>query len=282
MSEESSDSTLEAFFLRWPALFSGKAQVIVTWGVTLALIATATAIAGHLVTGRLYPWETLGGFGTGFVGLYSSVIGIILAFIGLVRREGRRSLAAVAISFGGLVLSLLLFGFVERGPTHRYAWEQQGLAVQEIVRTVMQDPTYLTPEVHAEFWRLIRGDTLSPDELAQVRENFTDLTAPYMRLFFQDALESYRSGQPVKSRARAEYEQAILARGIIGQSRIEANDMMMKKIAARELVVDGEREVMFDEETITAALENVDNSLRALDILFTDPKLVWNQGAEGS
>ena len=282
MAEASSVSTLRALFFRWPALFSGKAQVVVTWGVTVALIATATAMAGHLVTGRLFPWEAISGVGTAVVGFYGSILGIVLALIGLVRREGRKALGALAISFGALILSLYCTVLAERGPTHRYAWEQQGLAVQETIRTVMQDPTYLSPEVHAEFWRLIRGNSLSPDELAEVRENLTDLTAPYMRLFFQDALEAYRSGQPVKSPARAEYEQMILARGIIGRSRIETNDQVMEKIAAHEPADDGQQVVMFDEETITAALANVDSSFRALNILFSDPDVVWRKDTEGS
>ena len=112
-------------------MFSGKAQVVVTWGVTVALIATATAMAGHLVTGRLFPWEAISGVGTAVVGFNGSILGIVLTLIGLIRREGRKALKALALSLGALILSLYCGLLAERGPTHRYAWEQQGLAVQE-------------------------------------------------------------------------------------------------------------------------------------------------------
>ena len=277
MAEKVGVSVLRALFLRWPTLFSGKTQVVVAWCVSVAIVSMAIAMTGNLVTGRVFPWESISGIGILIVGFYGSILGIILALVGVIKREGRRAAKALALSFGALILSLYCGLLAERGPTHRYALEQQDLAAQEIIRSVMQDPGVLTSETHAEFWRLIDGDSLSKDELLEIRGNFADLTTPYMRLFFQDALEAYRSGQPVKSPARADYERRILASGIIGKSRIEANDRMLEKIAEREPVDDGQRIVMFDEETIAAALANIDNSLRALNILFTDPQQVWRQ-----
>jgi hypothetical protein len=149
--------------------------------------------------------------------------------------------------------------------------------VSQIVTGVIENPEYLTPKVHSEFWTLMRilGPCTS-SYISQVREAMAG-TAIYQRYFWEDALWAVENGRPLKSLQREKCEKRLLQLDIGGviEWRIRQNELVMEKIAQREAITYEGTTVVLDKQIIEWILNNIGAMVsredRDLDKLFTPP-----------
>lgn len=140
---------------------------------------------------------------------------------------------------------------------------------KQIITGVIQNPSYLTPAVHGEFWRILTKTGATPAQLNAVRESMTGLLTVYYPLFWQDALMSLRNRQPYKSPQRQQYENRLLAQRLITPDMIRTNDSLLANIAAgRPIVVQG-KSMSVNEPAIQASLRSFQDTARRVDQLFT-------------
>lgn len=140
---------------------------------------------------------------------------------------------------------------------------------QEIIEGVIANPNFLTPSVRQEFHQILGNIGGSPAHVRELREIMTGVTIVYQPLFWQDALFAVQTGKPHKSRQREDYEKKMIARGLATTERINKNDMLVSKIAARESIPWQDQQVVLEENAIQGILSNLQESLRRVDELFS-------------
>jgi len=151
----------------------------------------------------------------------------------------------------------------------------KGLSAQDVARFkqivagVIQNPSYLTPAVHGEFWRILARTGAKPAQMNAVRESMTGLLTVYYPVFWQDALMSLRSRQPHKSPQRLQYENRLLAQRLITQNMVRTNDSLMANIASGKPIVVQGKSMSINEPAIQASLRNFQETARRVDRLFT-------------
>lgn len=150
--------------------------------------------------------------------------------------------------------------------------EVSGARFEQIIKGVVQDENYLTPQIHQEFWGMINREGISSAQIRDLRDKMTGLLTVYQPLFWKDAVESLKTGQPCKSPERDEYEKNMLRKGLMTNERIRANDLMMAKIAAREAVTRDGQSIVFSEDTIEQMLLNIQQVIKRQEQLFTPPQ----------
>lgn len=143
---------------------------------------------------------------------------------------------------------------------------------REILFGVMQDPDYMSPQVHGEFWLLLEKAALRPSDLKQLRDLLIGEATVYNRLLYEDAMWALKTGRPFKSIQREQYEKRLLALGLITEWRIRENESLIAKIAAREPVAYQGTTIVFNEDLVKGILDNIDKVMRRVDSLFSRPK----------
>lgn len=79
------------------------------------------------------------------------------------------------------------------------------------------------------------------------------------RLFWEDALQAAATGRSVRSPARGHVEQTLITQGYLVSHRVEANAMMMRRIAAREPIPTNHGvEMLMDDAMIRRVLASED------------------------
>ncbi len=146
---------------------------------------------------------------------------------------------------------------------------QEAARFQQIITGVIQNPNYLTPSVHGEFWRILRKMGASPAEVKAVRERMTGMLTVYYPLFWQDALTSLRNRRPYKSPQRQQYEKKLLAQRLITRSMVNSNDAMMANIASGNPIVVQGKSIPLNQQAIEASLRNLQVTVARVDRLFT-------------
>jgi hypothetical protein len=141
--------------------------------------------------------------------------------------------------------------------------------LKQIVTGVVQNPSYLTPAVHGEFWRILAKAGATPAQVKAVRESMTGLRTVYYPLFWQDALMSLRSRQPHKSAQRQQYENRLLAQRLITKDMVRANDSLITNIASGKPIVVQGKSISLSEPAIQTSLRNFQETARRVDRLFT-------------
>ncbi len=140
---------------------------------------------------------------------------------------------------------------------------------KEIIHGVIQNPTYLTPAVHGEFWRILAKTGATPKQVSNMRERMTGMLTVYFPMFWQDALTSLRNRRPYKSAQRQQYENKLLAQRIISKKMIKANDSLIANIASGKPIVHQGRNVLPNEQAIQASLSSAQEIAKRVDWLFT-------------
>jgi len=150
--------------------------------------------------------------------------------------------------------------------------EQDQERFAAIIQCVMGDSSYMTPQIQAEFWMLIDKNHLSQVDVQNLKQSLP-LTNLYGRAFWQDALSSFKTGQPIKSDQRRMYESRLTeaVSPDAAQQRITKDDAMIAKIAAHQLVDVQGTSVVVNESMIQSALSGADAVSARLDKLFTRP-----------
>lgn len=146
--------------------------------------------------------------------------------------------------------------------------------VEQIITGVMQNPGYLTVGTHQQFWQILDDSGATDEQIADLRVTLTGVATTYNELFYEDALEALRTGTPVKSSTREAYENQLLDSNQADPSiraQFERNESLMTNIATRKPVVANGMTLVFDEELIFSALENIDDVTDRLDKLFVRP-----------
>lgn len=146
------------------------------------------------------------------------------------------------------------------------------LRVRDIIKGVLQDPDFITPEIHSEFWGYLNKDGVATDLfLAEQKELLTGIILKQQKYFYEDAICAVTSGKPTKSVKREQYEKALLAKGIITESRVNQNEEIIRKIAEMQPIsVDG-NEIIMTEDILKTVLGSLDATSRRVDHLFTKP-----------
>ncbi len=115
------------------------------------------------------------------------------------------------------------------------------------------------------FWEIINkhgGDPKDIKYVGDLRSLDVVKINQYMRLFFEDALISLETKQPIKSNQRKELESKFDPKYT---DLIKKNDAMMLQIAAGEPVIKDGKSVLFNQETISETLLNLNGIFKLLD-----------------
>lgn len=145
---------------------------------------------------------------------------------------------------------------------------------REILAGVIQDPDYLTLNVHAEFWTLLdKMGPLSPSEVQKLRDMMTGTVTIYQRYFYEDALWALKAGRAFKSLQRERYEKHLLNLDVITEWRIKENDTLIAKIAAKEPIPYQGTAVVLNEDIINEILASLEIVGKRVDTLFTSPEV---------
>ena len=99
----------------------------------------------------------------------------------------------------------------------------------------------------------------------------TGLTTVGMKLFWEDTLWARASGRFFKSSMREKVERQYLKQGLISESRVKQNDALIEKISRKEPIATGSGEIIFDEDTIKLALNQVEEAGKRVEWLFSRP-----------
>ena len=157
---------------------------------------------------------------------------------------------------------------------------EQKQRMREIITGVMgDDPTFLSDAAHREFWSIFRAvsdlDGTSDEDFESymrfIRRAMTGLTTVGMKLFWEDALWARASGRFFKSSMREKVERQYLKQGLISESRVKQNDALIEKISRKEPIATGSGEIIFDEDTIKLALDQVEEAGKRVEWLFSRP-----------
>ena len=150
----------------------------------------------------------------------------------------------------------------------------------EIIRGVMSGgDDYLSEPIRREFWSIFclfaSMDNSSctvelKTEITSLLKEMVTFITPLQKMFWQDALDSYRAKRPIRSILREKLEKEYLNKGLITDSRVQQNKSLIEKIANREPIGTASGDILFDESMIHAVLSNAENLEARLNWLF-DP-----------
>jgi hypothetical protein len=140
--------------------------------------------------------------------------------------------------------------------------------LREILRCTLQDSTYLTADIKKEFRETLGRYPLSETDLQQTKYYLGTLGIQFQKLFYLDALASYKNGSVVQSPERKALESNLLGLKMATSQRIQGNENMLAKIADRESVsVDGVQSYL-DDKSINAIIESLNGAEKRVDELF--------------
>jgi hypothetical protein len=152
-------------------------------------------------------------------------------------------------------------------------WDEE-IRFYEIVTNVMQNPYYLTSKIHREFWGLLNkllGESISIDDVEFIKNFMVGIVAIYPKEFFTDALWALKTGRPFKSASREQLEKELLSLGVIAEWRIKENERLIEKISKHEPIPFEGDEIILTEFMVELILENLDEVVNRINILFSKP-----------
>jgi hypothetical protein len=145
--------------------------------------------------------------------------------------------------------------------------------LRDILRLVGKPDVRITPVLRREFWGLMeKGGRLTPSDVATVKDLMFGAATVYMRLFYEDAIEAYKTRQPFKSLEREQYEKRLLKLGVMSEFRVAQNGRLMEQIAAHQPVSTAEGDVLMDSTSIRSILANLSVAGQRMNLLFTRPQ----------
>jgi len=149
---------------------------------------------------------------------------------------------------------------------------QEQVRFKAIMLGVMTDPSYMTPQVRAEFWALLDKEKVSSRD-EQHLKNIVPLSNLYVRSFWRDALSSFKAGHPIKSAERKIYESRLtetVSPKAAARRIIKDNETMIKIAAHKPVVMKGSS-IVLDQDIIQSVLDEVDAAFARLNKLCTRP-----------
>lgn len=181
-----------------------------------------------------------------------------------------------AVSFTLLVITATLF-FCQGQPNNKKSFSLRGQdaeTIKTIFKFSMARMDTVSEEMHADFWKVVKKYGGNPNNIKEIgskekiNEFMSETGISYMKVFYQDALISFRTGKPFESIKRKELNTKL------EEGRIETNKSLMIKIASKTPIPYYGEEIVFDEEIIKSILENLDAAFilfeHNLDILYSE------------
>lgn len=144
--------------------------------------------------------------------------------------------------------------------------------VSEILQMVSKKTNMPTKEVHGEFWAILEKQhkSWSEEEIETLRDQLVGVSLIYMKYYWEDALESLKTGSPVKNPKRADYENRLVKLGTLSQQRLMENDENIGKIAFREpLSSEGGPGYVVSEQGIGYVLSSLEAATERVSRLFS-------------
>lgn len=142
---------------------------------------------------------------------------------------------------------------------------------REIVRLVGQ-PVPITTALREEFWGLMdKLGKLTPAEVTSVKDLMFGAATVYMRYFYEDAIEAYKTHQPFKSQQRERYEKRLIKLGVMTDFRVAQNERLMEQIAAHQPIKSAQGDILLDATRSRTILANLDVAGQRMNLLFTRP-----------
>jgi len=145
------------------------------------------------------------------------------------------------------------------------------LRIHKIVSNTMRFDSYLTKDIHDEFW-IIADKHLKMDnkKLQELRFVVTVNSLEYMRYYYEDMLVSMHEHRFYKSLDREDLEKYLLNNKLLSEWRIKDNDKLIQKAIDGVPVVDKDgKKFVFTKDIIFDALSKLNDIKKRIDILFT-------------
>ncbi len=145
------------------------------------------------------------------------------------------------------------------------------LRIHEIVSNTMRFDSYLTKDIHDEFWMIVDKHLKMDDtELKEFRLIVTVNSLEYMRYYFEDMLVSLQEHRLYKSLDREKLEKFLLKNSLTSEWRIKDNDKVIQNAINGISVVDKDgKKFLFTKDIIFGALSRLDDVKNRIDILFS-------------
>ncbi|PEL13290.1 hypothetical protein [Bacillus sp. AFS017336] len=148
---------------------------------------------------------------------------------------------------------------------------EKGRIERIIIGIQQNDPSFLTQEVHKEFWDILESHgELSENQIDVIKEPYISATTE-MGYFYEDAIISLNSKEPFISNKRKDHESIMLGEGLITQEKLNKNQQILEKIAKREPVsVPGnDGEFVLDEIQMQVIASRYNRAVFNIEDLFT-------------
>jgi len=139
----------------------------------------------------------------------------------------------------------------------------------DIMRLVMATPGEPTQTTKSKFWSIIQENGVSAQDINDTREVAVGPAVDYMKTFYQDALESLKTGKFVKSTERKQREDSLLQSGIITQEQYEKNQRMLENIAIGLSVTTPQGDIIFTEYMINNIIQSIDEQRDRVNLLLS-------------
>ncbi|MEW6347651.1 MAG: hypothetical protein AB1646_01195 [Thermodesulfobacteriota bacterium] len=143
--------------------------------------------------------------------------------------------------------------------------------ILEIMKRVMENADYLTPEVHHEFWRIFDDAKIKPQEVRLLRDKIMERATEYHKMFWADALRSLKTGRPYKSKKRADFERRMIEKRGWSPETFRKREGVISRIAAGEPIEMRGTTAVINEESIRWYHQNVREFYPGIEKLFTRP-----------
>ncbi len=141
--------------------------------------------------------------------------------------------------------------------------------IKEIVTGVAEDTTPATKEMKQELKTIFAKYNMTDEEIGYFKTFGSGFIWPnYDTLFFIDALESFKSGVPVKSEARRNLEELGLTFKTMTTDMIKNSDQEIEKIAKKEPALSPPQILI--ESKIKGLLNYSKTRLLRVDTLFVE------------
>lgn len=149
--------------------------------------------------------------------------------------------------------------------------------LQEIVANTMNNPEFLTPTTHKEFWNIlarpfhIRPEAIPAEAFTPMQKTISDFARNYQRAFWEDALKAISLKRSYESLEREQLEREGVGGQLIPSWRLQQNQELMQHIANQEPVSMKGMSIVFTKEVIRDILSNVDQTAERINQLFRPP-----------
>jgi len=138
----------------------------------------------------------------------------------------------------------------------------------DIMKFVMATPGEPTQVTKSKFWSIVQNNGVTTQNINDSRELIVGPAVVYIKIFYQDAIESLKVGQVVESAERKRYEDRLLKASIMTQQQYEKNQKILNGIASGLPVTTPQGDIVFTEDIINNIIQSIDEQYNRVNLLF--------------